>query len=74
MNRREKADKVIDGPVTLEDIARELDVSRATVSRALRDKGRMSADLRQRIQNRSEERRVGKECLTQCRSRWSPYH
>ena len=24
--------------------------------------------------NRSEERRVGKECLTQCRSRWSPYH
>src|SRR6187200_2820533 len=22
---------------------------------------------------RSEERRVGKECLTQCRSRWSPY-
>ena len=21
----------------------------------------------------SEERRVGKECLTQCRSRWSPY-
>ena len=23
---------------------------------------------------RSEERRVGKECLAQCRSRWSPYH
>ena len=23
---------------------------------------------------KSEERRVGKECLTQCRSRWSPYH
>ena len=23
---------------------------------------------------RAEERRVGKECLTQCRSRWSPYH
>ena len=23
---------------------------------------------------RSEERRVGKECLTACRSRWSPYH
>ena len=26
------------------------------------------------IDQRSEERRVGKECLTQCRSRWSPYH
>ena len=23
---------------------------------------------------RSEERRVGKECPTKCRSRWSPYH
>ena len=23
---------------------------------------------------RSEERRVGKECRTKCRSRWSPYH
>ena len=24
--------------------------------------------------NRSEERRVGKECRIGCRSRWSPYH
>src|SRR3546814_2263620 len=23
---------------------------------------------------RSEERRVGKECVSMCRSRWSPYH
>src|SRR3546814_11792885 len=23
---------------------------------------------------RSEERRVGKECVNTCRSRWSPYH
>ena len=23
---------------------------------------------------RSEERRVGKECASMCRSRWSPYH
>ena len=27
-----------------------------------------------RISNRSEERRVGKECSLLCRSRWSPYH
>ena len=32
--------------------------------------GRLSEDR----SSRSEERRVGKECLTQCRSRWSPYH
>ena len=25
-------------------------------------------------QERSEERRVGKECTSWCRSRWSPYH
>src|SRR3546814_9820608 len=25
-------------------------------------------------QARSEERRVGKECVSTCRSRWSPYH
>ena len=25
-------------------------------------------------ETRSEERRVGKECLRLCRSRWSPYH
>src|SRR3546814_8630417 len=29
---------------------------------------------RANISNRSEERRVGKECVSTCRSRWSPYH
>src|SRR3546814_7924861 len=27
-----------------------------------------------RLGDRSEERRVGKECVSTCRSRWSPYH
>ena len=26
------------------------------------------------VKVRSEERRVGKECASMCRSRWSPYH
>ena len=26
------------------------------------------------VEERSEERRVGKECRPLCRSRWSPYH
>src|SRR3546814_1569095 len=26
------------------------------------------------LPGRSEERRVGKECVSTCRSRWSPYH
>src|SRR3546814_15558199 len=32
--------------------------------------GRVGPDRLQR----SEERRVGKECVSTCRSRWSPYH
>ena len=27
-----------------------------------------------KMNDRSEERRVGKECASMCRSRWSPYH
>src|SRR3546814_12408252 len=27
-----------------------------------------------KVKRRSEERRVGKECVSTCRSRWSPYH
>src|SRR3546814_12981896 len=26
------------------------------------------------LRGRSEERRVGNECVSTCRSRWSPYH
>ena len=34
-----------------------------------------AAHLRYRLTDvRSEERRVGKECASMCRSRWSPYH
>src|SRR3546814_1892156 len=28
----------------------------------------------EKLHFRSEERRVGKECVSTCRSRWSPYH
>src|SRR3546814_15369077 len=34
--------------------------------------GRCAETLR--LPLRSEERRVGKECVSTCRSRWSPYH
>ena len=33
-----------------------------------------SAPIPDHSAGRSEERRVGKECLLECRSRWSPYH
>ena len=34
----------------------------------------MLVEVIKNIDLRSEERRVGKECLFRCRSRWSPYH
>src|SRR3546814_2328621 len=37
-------------------------------------KGRVFEQGDQVVSKRSEERRVGKECVSTCRSRWSPYH
>src|SRR3546814_2405155 len=36
--------------------------------------GGILGSIRQPDILRSEERRVGKECVSTCRSRWSPYH
>ena len=35
---------------------------------------KIASRLQLEADKRSEERRVGKECTEQCRSRWSPYH
>src|SRR3546814_15095758 len=43
--------------------------------RLRRDAPPVQADAAQILAlNRSEERRVGKECVSTCRSRWSPHH
>src|SRR3546814_20881003 len=34
----------------------------------------IACGVRTPVRMRSEERRVGKECVSTCRSRWSPYH
>src|SRR3546814_10113223 len=39
-----------------------------------RDAAADRLDLRGARPGRSEERRVGEECVSTCRSRWSPYH
>src|SRR3546814_4075675 len=52
-------------------------VTRALLGRALDRIGLLAIhELEHRVvrhHRRSEERRVGKECVSMCRSRWSPY-
>ena len=47
----------------------QIATNEAALKRARADNARNKA-----VAARSEERRVGKECGYQCRSRWSPYH
>ena len=50
---------------------------RQTIARLHRELGLtilLSSHLLTEVEQRSEERRVGKECDRVCRSRWSPYH
>src|SRR3546814_12435277 len=47
-------------------------VGRTLVENALDTSERV--DPQAQIEERSEERRVGKACVSTCRSRWSPYH
>src|SRR3546814_18264315 len=60
----------VDG-VHQRDIAGEMGVSLSTVEADLRKVYAKLAEIRRQ---RSEERRVGKECVSTCRYRWSPYH
>src|SRR3546814_4512738 len=63
----------------------DLEIAAAFVVAAVEVVGPGNADFRRRVAEgfqdlpaeahlRSEERRVGKECVSTCRSRWSPYH
>src|SRR3546814_20827155 len=64
-------------------VARDGKMSRPAVQVGARQKKVEGSAARQQsrpvacrphVFERSEERRVGKECVSTCRSRWSPYH
>src|SRR3546814_946021 len=61
-------------------IAKSLALSEPTLIRRRRKyaeqhpRQRRAKRRREKRLGRSEERRVGKECVSTCRSRWSPYH
>ena len=57
------------------DLAGQVQASVAdTVTFAYVQGPRTKTAAENRVWPRSEERRVGKECASMCRSRWSPYH
>src|SRR3546814_12622670 len=58
--------------ITQQQRAATIATARAEVAAA--KEARTAATPRVTQLRRSEERRVGKECVSTCRSRWSPYH
>ena len=73
---------IVSGPIPLPTHKRIFTVNRSTfVNKKSREQFELSSykrliDIYSSTAKtvRSEERRVGKECLRLCRSRWSPYH
>src|SRR3546814_1736868 len=52
----------------------EVHLRSASLRAAPRQRRSLACDEGGIHDDRSEERRVGKECVSTCRSRWSPYH
>src|SRR3546814_16864288 len=66
-------DDEIKAPPPIPSISELLHEGQEVVVQVLKDPlGSKGARLTTQL--RSEERRVGKECVSTCRSRWSPYH
>ena len=63
-------DNTTNGYRTIADIYRRY----VTFGALIKDEEQLLFLAWNRAYVRSEERRVGKECVTTCRSRWSPYH
>src|SRR3546814_18472529 len=57
------------------DLAAVMDLNVVPVREAISNRPRADRVVRLQVSDgRSEERRVGKECVSTCRSRWLPYH
>src|SRR3546814_17001963 len=62
------------GLIVIDFIDMEEGKNQRAVEQRLRDALHFDRARVQMGKIRSEERRVGKECVSKCRSRWSPYH
>src|SRR3546814_3916954 len=56
------------------DVCSSISRTKAKNAWATGDRYLLRGCTRHQLRSRSEERRVGKECVSTCRSRWSPYH
>src|SRR6187549_3086708 len=65
---------ILDGVTGVQTCALPISSSTAPRSRRIRTGAGRRSRRRVCADRGSEERRVGKECTIQCRSRWSPYH
>ena len=61
-------DEIHPGEILLEDFMKPMGITARQLAADMDVPPSRISDIR------SEERRVGKECARQCRSRWSPYH
>ena len=59
--------------VELSEKLAKKEISAVELAKVYLDRIEQNKDLNAFL-DRSEERRVGKECTSKCRSRWSPYH
>src|SRR3546814_3523229 len=73
--------RLLKNPATLKVGSRKLEVGSENAPESLTSDFRLPTSYLHRklfysllAGPRSEERRVGKECVSTCRSRWSPYH
>src|SRR3546814_19726955 len=65
---------VVDDLAALNASLAQATASRIEAQARYQQSGRAGASAEALSNSRSEERRVGKECVSTCRSRWSPYH
>ena len=74
--RRDKVQELCSKGYSQREISQTLQVGLATVNRDISYlRNQAKSNIKGYIdERRSEERRVGKECASMCRSRWSPYH
>src|SRR3546814_2416822 len=69
--------KALERGVSEERLAKALNVNVSHIKRKRRLLEGICPEVAELLKDkyvRSEERRVGKECVGTCRSRWSPYH